>query len=108
MQLPDTQKSAEWVKRLPAVVSALNDEVTRLIGRKPIKDKTVPSKPSTPYSRPVGVNEKKLPPSVGVRYLYQPGELEGGRRHVTDPSWSLKVFSIEKAITKPNEPALYY
>ena len=37
------------------------------------------AKPSTPYSRPVGVNEKKLPPLIHVRYLYQPGELEGGK-----------------------------
>ena len=77
------QRSTQWVKRLPSVVSALNNEVTRLIGKKPaqaIKEKSVSSKPSTPYSRPVGVNEKKLPPQVNVRYLYQPGELEGGGR----------------------------
>ena len=29
------QRSTEWVKRLPEVVSALNNEVTRLIGKKP-------------------------------------------------------------------------
>ena len=72
--------STEWVKRLPEVVSALNNEVTRLIGKKPaeaIKEKSVYSKPSTPYSRPVGLNEKKLTPQVNVRYLYQPGELKG-------------------------------
>ena len=71
------QSSTEWVKRLPEVVSALNNKVTRLIGKKPaqaIKKKAVSSKPSTPYSRPVGVNEKKLPPLVNVRYLYQPCE----------------------------------
>ena len=27
------KRSTEWVKRLPAVVSALNNEVTRLIGK---------------------------------------------------------------------------
>ena len=82
------QRSTEWVKRLPSVVSALNNEVTRLIGKKPaqaIKEISVSSKPSTPYSRPVGVNEKKLPPRVNLRYLYQPGELEGGGRRATDP-----------------------
>ena len=64
MRLPSGQRSSEWVKRLPEVVSALNNEVTRLTGKKPaqaIKEKSVSSKPSTPYSRPVGVNEKKLP-----------------------------------------------
>ena len=52
-------------------------------------------------------NEKKLPSGVSVRYP-QPGELEGGGRRATDPIWSLKVFNIERSITKPNEPVLYY
>ena len=59
-------RSTVWVKRLPDVVSALNNEVTRLTGKKPayaIKEKNIVSKPSTPYSRPVGVNEKKTPTS---------------------------------------------
>ena len=80
--------------RLPAVISALNKEVTRLTGQKhaeAIKKKTVSANPSTPYLRPVGVNEKKLSSGVRVRYLYQPGELEGGRRRATDPIWSLFV-----------------
>ena len=97
--------------QLPAVISALNKEVTRLTGQKPveaIKEKTVPSKPSTPYLRPVGVNEKKLPSGLSVRYLYQPSELEGGRRRATDPIWSLKVYEIEKIMIKPNAPVLYY
>ena len=90
------KRSTKWVKRLPSVVSALNNEVTRLIGKTPaqaIKEKAVSSKPSTPYSRPAGVNEKKLPPQVYVRYLYQPGELEEGGRRATDPIWSLKVYN---------------
>ena len=105
------QRATEGVKRLPEVVSALNNEVTRLIGKKPaeaIKEKSIYSKPSTPYSRPVGVNEEKLPPQANVRYLYQPGELEGGGRRATDPIWSLKVYNIEKVVTKPKEPVMYY
>ena len=104
-------RSTVWVKRLPDVVSALNNEVTRLTGKKPayaIKEKNIVSKPSTPYSRPVGVNEKKLPPLVNVRYLYQPGELEGGTKRATDPIWSLKVYQVVKNMTKPNEPVVYY
>ena len=64
MRLSEGQRSTEWVARLPAVISALNNEVTRLTGRKPakaIKEKTVSAKPSTPYFRPVGVNEKSSP-----------------------------------------------
>ena len=111
MLLPEGKRSTEWVKRLPDVVSALNNEVTSLIGKKPavaIKEKSVSSKPSTKYNRPVGKNEKKLPPLVNVRYLYQPGELEGGTKRATDPIWSLKVYQIVENRTKPNEPVVYY
>ena len=50
MLLPERQRSAAWVKRLLDVVSALNNEVTSLIGERPtvaIKEKSVTSKPST-------------------------------------------------------------
>ena len=63
MLLPEGQRSTAWVKRLPDVVSALNNEVTSLIGKKPafvIKEKAVTSKPATKYSRPVGLNEKNF------------------------------------------------
>jgi len=111
MRLPEGQRSTAWVTRLREVVSALNNEVTSLIGKKPavaIKEKSVYARPSTSYSRPVGKNEKILPPLVQVRYLYQPGELEGGVKRATDPIWSLKVYSIERCITKQDQPILYY
>ncbi|KAL9969010.1 hypothetical protein ACROYT_G021167 [Oculina patagonica] len=111
MNLPSGQRSTAWVKRLPEVVAALNNEVTSLTGKKPaaaIKEKAVSSKPSSKYTRPVGSKEKKLPSLVNVRYLYQPGELEGGVKRATDPIWSLKVYSIERTVTKPDQPVLYY
>ena len=108
---PEGPRATAWVKRLPDVVRALNNEVTRLTGKRPaaaIKEKDVVAKPSTPFSRPVGVNEKKLSSNTKVRYLYQPGELEGGTKRATDPIWSLKVHTLEKAVFKPGEPVLYY
>ena len=110
MLLPEGKRSTEWVKRLPDVVGALNNEVTSLIGKKPavaIKEKEVHSQPSTKYNRPVGAKEKKLPPLINVRYLYQPGELEGGTKRATDPIWSLKVYQVVENKTKPNEPVVY-
>ena len=110
MRHPD-KRSTEWVKRLPDVLSALNKEVTRLTGQKhaeAIKKKTVSANPSTPYLRPVGVNEKKLPSGSSVRYLYQHGELEGGRRRAADPIWSLNVYEIENIMIKPNAPVIYH
>lgn len=111
MGLPEGQRSSEWVVRLPAVVSALNGEVTRLTGRKPaeaIKEKAVAAKPSTPFLRPVGKNGKKSSPIINVRYPYQPGELEGGRQRATDAIWSLKVHNFLPPLVKPNEPNVYY
>jgi len=111
MRLPEGKRSTAWVKRLPEVVSALNNEVTSLIGKKPaiaIKEKSVYARLSTPYSKPVGKSEKILPSLVQVRYLYQPGELEGGVKRATDPIWSLKAYSIERSFTKLDQPILYY
>ena len=111
MLLPSGQRSTAWVERVPDVVRALNNEVTCLIGKTPadaFKKKGVVAKPSTPYSRPVGLNERKLPSNVTVHYLYQPGELEGGTKRATDPIWTLKGYTLGKAVAKPDEPVLYY
>ena len=103
------ERSTEWVRRLPAVVSALNGETTRLTGKRPseaIKAKSVAQKPSSVVpGRPVGLREQKLPSGVGVRDLYEPGDLEGGRRRATDPVWSLDVYRVGHSVTKP---VLYY
>ena len=112
MRLSEGERSTKWVGRLPAVVAALNREVTRLTGQKPveaIKLKSVAQKPSSVVpGHLVGLKEQKLPSSIGVRYMYQPGELEGGRRRVTDPIWSLQVYWLGRSVTKPDEPVLYY
>ena len=65
MRLPVGGRSTEWVQQLPAVVSALNGEVTRLTGKRPseaIRAKSVSGGPSsTVPGRPVGLQEQKLP-----------------------------------------------
>ena len=98
MRLPSGQRSTEWAARLPSVVAGMNGEVTRLTGKKPsdaIKAKTVAQKPSSVVpGGPNGLQEQRLPSGVGVCYLYQPGELEGGRRRGTDPVWSLTVHRL--------------
>ena len=109
MNMKSGERSTEWVKRLPEVVSALNREKTRLTEKRPvdaIKEKVINAKSST-FSR-LGKNEKRLDSSVNVRYLFAPGELESGGRRATDPNWSLKVFNISSSIANENEPVLYY
>ena len=104
-------RSREWVKRLPQVLKAMNSEPTRLIGKEPSGaielDKM--SVKSESYKRPVGLDEVRLPPGVLVRYLYAPGEGEGGDRYrATDPIWSLGVYDLIRSVVTSDQPVLYY
>ena len=105
-------RSHEWVKRLPVVLAALNNEVTRLMGKRPavaIRSQSVTHKSSSVVpSRQVGLSEVRLPPSMVVRYLYRPGELEGGCRRATDPVWSLKTYKLSRAVAKSGAPIVYH
>ena len=77
-ELEDPSKSnREWVSRLQNVVSSLNNEKTSLIGMKPvnaIKQTLVEQGCSQPVKE---YEEKLLDVGTNVRYLYEPGELEG-------------------------------
>ena len=104
-------RSREWVKRLPQVLKAMNSEPTRLTGKEPSSaiglDKVLVKGGS--YKRPVGLDEKRLPPGVLVRYLYAPGEGEGGeRRRATDPIWSLNIYDLIRSVVTSDQPVLYY
>ena len=114
-EMADAQKSKsrsrEWVERLPAVLKVMNNEVTRLTGKEPTKvlKSADVSINGTKYGRPVGLDEVKLPPGVKVRYLYSPGEGEGGeRRRATGPIWSLEIYDLSRSVVSPGQPVLYY
>ena len=101
-ELEDPSKSnKEWVSRLQNVGSALNNEKTKLTGMKPV-DAIKETLVKQGFSQPVKEYEEKLR-DVGtkVRYLYEPGELEGyqykgeRRKRSTDPIWSLNVYRIK-------------
>ena len=98
-------RSREWVARLPDVINSLNKESTRLTGKTPLEAIKLPEVKhlSSSKSRP----ESLLPRGMKVRYLYQPGELEGGeRRRATDPIWSLDLYEIRQVMGK--DPIVYY
>ena len=101
-------RSREWVARLPDVINSLNKESTRLTGKTPLEAIKLPEvKHLSSKSRPKTKPERLLPRGVKVRYLYQPGELEGGeRRRATDPIWSLNTYEIRQ-VFKSN-PIVYY
>ena len=103
-----SSRSREWVARLPQVINSLNKESTRLTGKTPLEAIKLPevkhlSSSKSTKSRP----ESLLPRGIKVRYLYQPGELEGGeRRRATDPIWSLDLYEIRQVMGK--DPIVYY
>ena len=104
-------RSREWVKRLPQVLKAMNSEPTRLIGKDPSSaiGLDMVNVKGESYKRPVGMEEVRLPPGVLVRYLYAPGEGEGGeRRRATDPIWSLRVYDLVRSVVSSDQPVLYY
>ena len=114
-ELEDPSKSnREWVSRLQNVVSSLNNEKTRLIGMKPV-DNIKQTLVEQGFSQPVKEYEEKLL-DVGtkVRYLYEPGELEGyqykgeRRKRSTDPIWSVDVYKIKDRYVQKYQPTLYY
>lgn len=99
------KRSTEWVKRLPSVMKSLNNERTRLTGLKPsvaIKRKAV----KIEQSKPRKDEEEILPFGSKVRYLYEDGELEGGRRRATDPIWSIDTYNINRY--RNSNPVVYY
>ena len=114
-ELEDPSKSSrEWVSRLQNVVSALNNEKTRLIGMKPvnaIKQTLVEQRFSQPTKE---YEEKLLDVGTKVRYLYEPGELEGyqykgeRRKQSTDPIWLVDVYRIKDRYVQKHQPILYY
>ena len=77
-EFEDPSKSnREWVSRLQNVVSVLNNEKNRLIGMKPV-DAIKQTLVEQGFSQPVKEYEEKLlDVGTNVKYLYEPGELEG-------------------------------
>lgn len=72
------KRNREWVKRLSDVIKALNAETKKA---PPIVTRKV---------------DAPICPFANIRYLYQPGELEGGgKRRATDPIWSVNVHQID-------------
>ena len=114
-ELEDPSKSNRvWVSRLQNVISALNNEKTRLIGMKPV-DAIKQTLVEQGFSQPAKAYEEKLL-DVGtkVRYLYESSELEGQiykgerRKRSADPIWSVDVYKIKDRYVQKHQPTLYF
>ena len=101
-----TKDSKTWVKHLQTIVRKLNNTKTEMIDMKPvdaIKLKEVKLN-IKPYPK-----ETPLPADGLYRYLYEPGELEGGqKRRATDMIWSWNTFRLDRIIQNPGQRTLYY
>ena len=51
--------------------------------------------------------EEQILGDVTVRYLYEPGELEGGKARATDPIWSVTTHKISTITRSTGRPAIY-
>jgi hypothetical protein len=95
-------------------IAKLNNTVTRAIKVSPNKAMDLEYVEASSIKKdnpsPKGVSEEVLELNgyQKVRYLYQPGELEGGQRRATDPNWSLTMHDISRVSKYDNQPYLYY
>lgn len=97
--------------RLPRVIEAFNNttlDLTLVTPVEAINLQKVKHNDASSYQRGVGVREKPLSMTAMYRFLYQPGELEGGTKHATDPIWSLGVYYIDHYDVKLAQPITYY
>ena len=98
-------RSVEWVKRLPDVIKAMNNESSKITGKELTEIRN--NKPK--YKRLVGSDEVRLPPGVKVRFLFTPGEDEGGEKiRATDPIWSFETYNLSRSVVQTDQPVLYY
>jgi hypothetical protein len=102
-ELMHDKRNTEWVKRLPMVIKAMNNE-GHVKPADSIKLKTIPS-PQAPVATTLKPSDNLF--TKQVRYLYQPGEAENDeRRRATDPIWSVSVHNVKKIV--PGNPPIYY
>ena len=113
--LPLSDRSRTWVKGLRINDDIYNDTPTRLIHMSPneavkraLKGEKIIADPSVKHRRPIGFNEPRLSYKDSVLYLLEPGELEFGKRRITDMNWSPKVYCIKESLIQKNQPVLYW
>ncbi|PKK59948.1 hypothetical protein RhiirC2_719458 [Rhizophagus irregularis] len=101
LHLPLTDRSRVWVIGLCINDDKHNDSLTKLIRMSPnkvikraIKGGKIIARPSVKHRKPVGYNEPLLSNYTKVRHLLESGELEGGKRRVTDCNWSPEVLRL--------------
>ena len=101
-----TKDSTIWVKNHQKAVRGLNSEKTRMLGMTPTKSVKLDNVELKVKPFP---KEDSLPVNGLYRYLYRPGELEGGQtRRATDMIWSWNTFRLDRIVADQGHRVLYY
>lgn len=106
-ELNDPSKDSKtWVKHLYKTVTKLNNSKLDRIDMTPAKAVKLEHVELNIKAYP---KEEVAPVDGLYRYLYQPGELEGGqRRRATDMIWSWDTHRLDRVIEDPGQRVLYY
>ena len=101
-----TKDSKIWVKYLQKAVTRLNNEKTQMLEMTPAKAVKLDNVELKIKAYP----KEEVAPEDGLyRYLYQPGELEGGQqRRATDMIWSWNPVRIDRIVENEGQRVLYY
>ena len=101
-----TRDSKTWVRHLYKLVSKLNNSKLDRIGMTPAKAVKLGEVDLKVKLYP----REEIAPEDGLyRYLYQPGELEGGQtRRATDMIWSWNTFRLDRIVENSGQRVLYY
>ena len=101
-----TKDSKTWVKQLYKLVTKLNNTKLDRIDTTPAKAVKLEHVELNIKAYP---KEDALPADGLYRYLYQPGELEGGQtRRATDMIWSWDTHRLDRVVEDPGQRVLYY
>ena len=101
-----TKDSKTWIRHLYKLVTKLNNTKLDRIGMAPAKAVKLDNVTLSIKAYP---KEDALPVDGLYRYLYQPGELEGGdRRRATDMVWSWDTHRLDRVVEDPGQRVLYY
>jgi hypothetical protein len=73
-----------------------------------LKKEYIFTKTSKPQKGPIEFDEPRLSHNVLIKYLLNPDELEGERKHTTDCNWSSQIYHIHKSLVQKNLLVLYW
>jgi transposase InsO family protein len=102
-------ENGEWVDALQTTVTAMNNETTKMIDKKPVKAIKLKNVAQLQYDpdQLKAVNAKVLELGTFVRYLLEKDDTGDGERRQTDIVWSPEVYEVSGIFPADNQPTMY-